>query len=162
MPRISRTCWQIADRLGCPIDLAVGREDIDAPEPEVFRSRLVGEAGPLLVDVRVQYLMDAERTKGIDRRSLRTAFWDGLFNHCSDRPDFVEACGDQSNRYENSGWYVSFGPGLRGSNALAYYSRRDAWIGASFLIADFSLYERLPDRKAEVDELLGCDGGEVV
>lgn len=80
---ISRTCWQIADRLGCPIDLAVGREDIDAAEPEVFRSRLVGEAGPLLADVRVQYLMDAERAEGIDPKIFRTAFWDGLFNYCS-------------------------------------------------------------------------------
>lgn len=25
--------WQIADRLGCSIDLVVGREDIDAPRP---------------------------------------------------------------------------------------------------------------------------------
>lgn len=33
----------------------------------------------------------------------------------------MEACGDQSNRYENSGRYVSFGLGLRGANALAYY-----------------------------------------
>ena len=160
--RISRTCWQIADRLGCPIDLAVDREGIDAPEPEVFRSRLVGEAGPLLVDVRVQYLMDAERAEGIDPKIFRTAFLDGFFNYCSDRPDFVEAYGDQSNQYENSGWNISFSLGLRGANALAYYVRRDALVGASFLIADFSLYERLPERKAEVDELLGRDGGEVV
>lgn len=159
--RISRTCWQIADRLGCPIDLAVGREDIGAPEPEVFRSRLVGETGPLLVGVRVQYLMDAERAEEIDPKIFRTAFWDGFFNYCSDRPDFVEAYGDQSNRYENSGWNISFSLGLRGANALAYYVRRDAWVGASFWTADFSLYERLPERKAEIDELLGYDGGEV-
>ena len=81
----------------------------------------VGETGPLLVDVRVQYLMDAECVEGIDPKIFRTAFWDGFFNYCSDRPDFVEACGDQSNRYENSGRYVSFGLGLRGANALAYY-----------------------------------------
>lgn len=31
---------------------------------------LVGEAGPLLVDVRVQYLMYAERAEGIDPRSF--------------------------------------------------------------------------------------------
>ena len=106
--------------------------------------------------------MDAERAEGIDPKIFRTAFWDGLFNYCSDRPDFVEAYEDQSNRYENSGWYVSFGLGLRGANALAYYSRRDAWVGVSFLVADFSLYERLPERKTEIDELLGCGGGEVV
>lgn len=75
----------------------------------------------------------------------------------------MEAYEDQSNRYENSGWIISFSLlGLRGANALAYYMRRDAWVGASIWIADFSLYERLPERKAEVDELLGYDGGEVV
>ncbi|HBO61253.1 MAG TPA: hypothetical protein DD645_00900 [Olsenella sp.] len=123
---------------------------------------LVREAGPLLVDVRMQYLMDAERAEGIDPKIFRTAFWDGLFNYCSDRPDFVEAYGDQSNRYESSGWNISFSLGLRGANALAYYVRRGTWVGASFWTADFSLYERLPEWKAEVDELLGCDGGEVV
>ena len=47
----------------------------------------VGEAGPLLADVRVQYLMDAERAEGIGPKIFRTAFWDGFFNYCSDRPD---------------------------------------------------------------------------
>lgn len=31
--------WQIADALGCSIDLVVGRDDIDAPEPEGVQSR---------------------------------------------------------------------------------------------------------------------------
>lgn len=59
-----------------------------------------------------KYLMDAERAEGIDPKNLRAAFWDGLFNYCSDRPDFVEAYGDQSNRYENSGWNSSFSLGI--------------------------------------------------
>lgn len=31
--------WAIADKLGCSIDLVVGREDIDAPAPDSIQSR---------------------------------------------------------------------------------------------------------------------------
>ena len=50
-----------------------------------------------------------------------------------------------------------------GSSTTAPTARTlDAWVGASIWIADFSLYERLLERKDEIDELLGRDGGEVV
>lgn len=122
----------------------------------------LGEGGPLLADVRVQYLMDAEQDEAVDLKSLRAAFWDGLFSYCSDRSDFVKAYGDQSGRWENSGWYVTFGLGMRDTHATAFYARRDEWVGASVYTTDFSLYERLLARKSEAEKLLGGDGGEVV
>ncbi|WP_455138810.1 DUF4268 domain-containing protein [Thermophilibacter sp.] len=122
----------------------------------------LGEGGPLLSDVRVRYLMDAEKTEAVDLKSLRAAFWDGLFSYCSDRPDFTKAYGDQSERWENSDWYVTFGLGLRDAHATAFYARRDGWVGASVYVTDFSLYDRLQARRDEAEALLGADGGEVV
>lgn len=122
----------------------------------------LGEGGPLLADVRVRYLMDAEKTEAVDLKSLRAAFWDGLFSYCSDRPDFMKAYGDQSERWENSDWYVTFGLGLREAHATAFYARRDGWVGASVYVTDFSLYDRLLARRDEAEALLGADGGEVV
>ena len=44
--------WQIADKLGCSIDLVIGREDIDAPEPEGIQPRYdaLSPEGRALVD----------------------------------------------------------------------------------------------------------------
>ncbi|MBM6775117.1 DUF4268 domain-containing protein [Olsenella profusa] len=110
----------------------------------------------------VRYLVDAERAEAIDRKSLLAAFWDGLFSYCSDRPDFVQAYGDQSERWENSGWYVTFGLGRRDAHATAFCARRDGWVGASVYTTDFSLYDWLLERRHEVEALLGATGGEVV
>ena len=51
--------WQIADALGCSIDLVIGREDIDAPEPEGIQPRYdaLSPEGRALVD---SYLSDVE------------------------------------------------------------------------------------------------------
>lgn len=55
--------WQIADRLGCSIDLVVGREDIDAPEPEGIQPRYdaLSADGRALVDSYLAYVELGER-----------------------------------------------------------------------------------------------------
>ena len=122
----------------------------------------LGEGGPLLAEIRVRYLMDAEQTESIDGKNLRAAFWDGFFGYCSDRSDFVRAYGDQSERGENSGWYVTFGLGRRDAHATAFYARRDGWIGASVYTTDFALYDHLLERRSGIEVLLGSAGGEDV
>lgn len=55
--------WQIADKLGCSIDLVVGREDIDAPEPEGTQPRYdaLSPEGRALVDSYLSYVELGER-----------------------------------------------------------------------------------------------------
>lgn len=55
--------WQIADKLGCSIDLVVGREDIDAPEPEGIQPRYdaLSPEGRALVDSYLSYVELGER-----------------------------------------------------------------------------------------------------
>lgn len=55
--------WQIADALGCSIDLVVGREDIDAPEPEGIQPRYdaLSPEGRNLVDSYLAYVELGER-----------------------------------------------------------------------------------------------------
>ncbi|OUO63935.1 helix-turn-helix transcriptional regulator [Collinsella sp. An268] len=50
--------WQIADKLGCSIDLVIGREDIDAPEPEGIQPRYdaLSPEGRALVDSYLSYV----------------------------------------------------------------------------------------------------------
>ena len=55
--------WAIADKLGCSIDLVVGREDIDAPEPEGIQPRYdaLSADGRALVDSYLAYVELGER-----------------------------------------------------------------------------------------------------
>ena len=55
--------WQIADKLGCSIDLVLGREDIDAPEPEGIQPRYdaLSPEGRALVDSYLSYVELGER-----------------------------------------------------------------------------------------------------
>lgn len=120
----------------------------------------VGEDGPYLAELKTAYLSEAERADELDAASLRAAFWDGFFDCCSEREDFVRAYGDQSGRWDNRGWTVSFGLGIHGANVLAYYSRR-GWVAASIWISDLALYDRLLARRDEVDEVLSALGGKI-
>ena len=55
--------WQIADKLGCSIDLVIGREDIDAPDPEGIQPRYdsLSPEGSALVDSYLSYVELGER-----------------------------------------------------------------------------------------------------
>lgn len=115
----------------------------------------VGEDGPLLSDVRAGCLL---RTESLD---LKAAFWDGFYDYCAERPDFVGAYSDPSDRVENNGWYATFGLGRRGAHATAYFVPRDSWIGVDLWFTDVMLYERLVVLRREVEALLADLGGKV-
>ena len=55
--------WPIADKLGCSIDLVIGREDIAAPEPEGIQPRYdaLSPEGRALVDSYLSYVELGER-----------------------------------------------------------------------------------------------------
>lgn len=54
--------WRIADKLGCSIDLVVGRADIDAPKLEGIQSRYdtLSFDGRALVDTYLSYVEFSE------------------------------------------------------------------------------------------------------
>lgn len=115
----------------------------------------VGEDGPSLSDVRADCLVKAENP------DLKVAFWDGFYDYCADRSDFVSAYSDPSGRVENNGWYATFGLGRRGVHATAFFVPRDSWVGVSLWFTDTALFERLSTLRKEVEALLADLGGKV-
>ena len=113
----------------------------------------VGESGPLLYDVRAKCLAE------VANPDLKSLFWDGFYDYCAERQDFVSAYADPSGRAENNGWYATFGLGMRGVHATAYFAQRDGWVGANLWFTDAPLYEGLVARREEVDALLANLGG---
>ena len=113
----------------------------------------VGESGPLLYDVRAKCLAE------VTNPDLKSLFWDGFYDYCAERQDFVSAYADPSGRAENNGWYATFGLGMRGVHATAYFAQRDGWVGVNLWFTDASLYERLVAHREEVEKLLTDLGG---
>ena len=115
----------------------------------------VGESGPLLYDVRAKCLAE------VTNPDLKSLFWDGFYDYSAERQDFVAAYSDPSGRPMNNGWYASFGLGMRGIHASAFFAQRDGWVGVDLWITDFALYERLLGRRDEVEVLLADLDGQV-
>ena len=115
----------------------------------------VGESGPLLYDVRAKCLAE------VTNPDLKSLFWDGFYDYCAERQDFVSAYADPSGRAENNGWYATFGLGMRGVHATAYFAQRDGWVGVNLWFTDASLYEGLVARRKEVEALLADLGGKI-
>ena len=115
----------------------------------------VGESGPLLYDVRAKCLAE------VTNPDLKSLFWDGFYDYCAERQDFVSAYADPSGRAENNGWYATFGLGMRGVHATAYFAQRDGWVGVNLWFTDASLYEGLVARREEVEALLADLGGKI-
>ena len=90
----------------------------------------------------------------MENPDLRSLVWDGFYEYCGERQDFVNAYADPSNRAENSGWVATFGLGLRNVHATALFAQRDGWAGVDLWFTDVELYERLLVRRDEVEALL--------
>ena len=109
----------------------------------------------LLYDVRAKCLAE------VANPDLKSLFWDGFYDYCSERQDFVSAYAVPSGRAENNGWYATFGLGMRGVHATAYFVQRDSWVGVNLWFTDSSLYERLVARREEVNAPLANLGGKI-
>lgn len=115
----------------------------------------VGEDGPSLSDVRAGCLIRAENP------DIKPIFWEGFFDYCAERPDFVSVYSDPSDRVENNSWYATFGLGRRCVHATAYFVPRDSWVGVNLWITDMALYERLVALRKEAEALLADLGGKI-
>lgn len=115
----------------------------------------VGETGSSLYDVREKCLVKASNP------DFRPLFCNGFYDYCAERRDFVSAYADSSGRAENNGWYATFGLGMRGVHATAYFVQCDGWVGVNLWFTDASLYEGLIARREEVDALLANLGGKI-
>lgn len=73
----------------------------------------------------------------------------------------MSAYADPSGRAENNGWYATFGLGMRGVHATAYFAQRDGWVGVNLWFTDALLYEGLVAHREEAEALLADLGGKI-
>ncbi|WP_270403476.1 DUF4268 domain-containing protein [Candidatus Collinsella stercoripullorum] len=117
-------------------------------------------SGRSLADVRTQVLV--ARGSQMSRFEFRVAFWDGFLDYCAERADFTEVYGDQTKRGEQRGWYVTFGIRVAGCHSTALVARRDGWIGTDLYFTNISLYEKLANKREDVEKMLLESGSELI
>ncbi|TPF85537.1 hypothetical protein BW13_10400 [Bifidobacterium sp. UTCIF-37] len=106
-----------------------------------------------LADIRNEYLdSDASEEQSSD---FRADFWDGFFNHCSERDDFAEIYGDQSDRSRNTGNWASFGVGQIKYHPEALLSRRHGTVGVKLYFKNAQdIYNKLLIHREKVEAMM--------
>lgn len=115
----------------------------------------LGENGPLLSEVRAGCIAKAVNP------DLKPLFWDGFYDYCAERPDFLGSYYDPSKRAENSGWVATFGFGKKGVHATAYFVQLDGWVGVDLWFSDVLMFEKLQAIKDEAEAALSPLGGTI-
>ena len=106
-----------------------------------------------LAEIRDEYLtLDMSKSQAGD---FYPDFWEGFFNHCSEREDFIESYGDQSDRSRNTSNWASFGIGQIKYHPEALLNRRDSIVGAKLYFKNALVsYKLLLTHREKVESLL--------
>lgn len=116
--------------------------------------------GKTLADIRDEYLaLGMPESQVID---FRADFWEGFFDHCSERDDFVEAYGDQSDRSRNASNWASFSIGQVKYHPEALLNRKDGTVGAKLYFKNAqNVYGLLLSHRKEVESLMAPLNGSI-
>lgn len=113
----------------------------------------VGEGGPMLDELRSEYLLSKGESVTSDVKSFRVAFWDGFYNHCSNSEAFTSCFNDPSNRADNVDAWASFGIGTPNMHISALLSTWDASYGVELWLDNLEAYEKVLPLKEQFNQL---------
>ena len=114
--------------------------------------RVGSEDGPILDELRSKLLAEKKDDGEAERFKFRAAFWDGLYEMCSDNQAFVDAFGDQTGRLENRDWWATFGIGLGNCHVEARAGKRDRYADVGINYPQGKDYLDLYDKREEIEE----------
>lgn len=111
----------------------------------------VGENGPILDELRSQYLLSKGESVTSDVRSFRIAFWDGFYDYCANSEAFTSCFNDPSGRQDNPDAWASFGIGTPNMHLSALLNTYDQTYGVELWIDNLEAYERVLPLREEFD-----------
>lgn len=120
------------------------------------------EMGPVLYEVRNDYLGNVDVSNDAGASRLKTMFWSGFFEFASEIPAFVETFGDPSERGCDKGVWASFRSGVSAYHFDALLHVRDGWVGADLWCKDRQSYEPFYWNRHMLDEFADGEGVEAV
>lgn len=111
----------------------------------------IGADGPLLDELRSQYLLSKGEKITSDVKSFRIAFWDGFYDYCSNNEAFTSCFNDPSDRADNSDAWASFGVGTPNMHVAALVNSYDESYGVELWVDGREAYERVLPFKEEFE-----------
>ena len=111
----------------------------------------VGESGPVLDELRSQYLLSKGESITSDVRSFRISFWDGFYDYCANSEAFTSCFNDPSDRQDNPDAWASFGIGTPNMHLSALLNTYDSTYGVELWVDNLEAYERVLPLKDEFD-----------
>ena len=121
----------------------------------------VGEDGPALDELRRRYLIEREGSGKEGTREFRISFWGDFYEHCSNKPGFIEAFSDPTARPDNSDAWASFGIGGKGCHVSELLGMRDKYVASQLYYWDADSYRELLENREAVDKALESLNGRV-
>lgn len=112
----------------------------------------IGADGPLLDELRSQYLLSKSEKITSDVKSFRIAFWDGFYDYCSNNEAFTSCFNDPSDRADNSDAWASFGIGTPNMHVAALVNSYDESYGVELWVDGREAYERVLPLKEEFED----------
>lgn len=103
----------------------------------------VGKDGPVLDELRSQYLLSKGEKVTSDVRSFRIAFWDGFYDYCANNEAFTSCFNDPSDRADNPDAWASFGIGTPNMHLSALVNTCDESYGVELWVDSLEAYERV-------------------
>ena len=122
----------------------------------------LGENGSIIDEVRSKYLTEHVNGSTDGTRTFRIAFWDGFYDHCTNKDGFADVFNDPADRAENSDAWASFGINRGDCNLDALLWSWDKLVGAELYCRSRETYKKVFDRRDEVEDRLSKLGGEIV
>lgn len=111
----------------------------------------IGADGPLLDELRSQYLLSKGEKITSDVKSFRIAFWDGFYDYCSNNEAFTSCFNDPSGRADNPDAWASFGVGTPNMHVAALVNSYDESYGVELWVDGREAYERVLPFKEEFE-----------
>lgn len=111
----------------------------------------VGADGPVLDELRSQYLLSRGEKVTADVKSFRVAFWDGFYDYCANNEAFMSCFYDLSDRADNSDAWASFGIGTPNMHISALVSTFEESYGVELWVDNLEAYEKVLPFKEEFD-----------
>ena len=111
----------------------------------------IGADGPLLDELRSQYLLSKGERITSDVKSFRIAFWDGFYESCSNNEAFTSCFNDPSGRADNPDAWASFGVGTPNMHVAALVNSYDESYGVELWVDGREAYERVLPFKEEFE-----------
>lgn len=111
----------------------------------------VGTDGPLLDELRSQYLLSKGEKITSDVKSFRIAFWDGFYDYCGNDEAFTSCFNDPRDRADNPDAWASFGIGTPNMHVSALVYSYDETYGVELWVDSLEAYERVLPLKDEFE-----------